>query len=278
MWAEILLLSAAGATAAYVVDPQFKSAVNTAIASVTGAPSTSTSAQQQQQSASNNASNIGAGWQQIMADLSQLFANQRQLQQEYGTSPSQQPALNITYPSNTGSSSNSSNTDAILSYLEQEQAAALAQQQAYEQQQAAEAAAQQQAAQQAYEQQQAAAQTAAQQNYEVQNAGGSSGNPGSGSIFNSQGGLATSNPAVYGSPTTSGSSSGGSSGFSVSAAEAAGYTVTPSSSAPGGYVLSSGGQQLNIYGNPISSSSTPVTSSSSTPVTHSSLPPGYVTW
>ena len=65
------------------------------------------------------------------------------------------------------------------------------------------------------------------------------------------------------------------SGFSVAAAQAAGYKVTPSSSAPGGYILSTGGQQLNIYGNPISSSSTPITGTASLPAGYST--PGSTT-
>ncbi|MEM3216027.1 MAG: hypothetical protein QXS17_03875, partial [Candidatus Micrarchaeaceae archaeon] len=42
--------------------------------------------------------------------------------------------------------------------------------------------------------------------------------------------------------------------FSVSQAEQAGYTVMPYPTAPGGYILLRGGQQYNIYGNPIPAS------------------------
>jgi hypothetical protein len=291
MWTEILLLSAAGATAAYVVDPQFKNAVNTAIASATGAPSTSQSSQPQ--SASTNTSNIGAGWQQIMSDLSQIFQNQQQLQQEYSNpSASTRPALNITYPSNGGASgSNANNTNSILSYLAQEQAAAYAQQQALAQQQAAAAAQQQQAA--AAAQQQAASNSfftstpLANSGYTAQ--GTTTTNPSTGTTettgylfgntpvgfytnaagqnsgFFSPASLSSTAPISSSNSGTPSSSSN--SGFSVAAAQAAGYTVTPSASAPGGYVLSTGGNQLNIYGNPISSS-TPITG-------NSSLPAGY---
>ena len=294
MWTEILLLGAVGTTAAYVVDPQFKNAVNTAIASATGAPSASTSQASQPQSTSTNASNIGAGWQQIMSDLSQIFKNQQQLQQEYSNpSASTRPALNITYPSNgNASGSNANNTNSILSYLAQEQAAAYAQQQALAQQQAAaQASAQQQAA---AAQQQAAANSfftstpSATSGYTAQ--GTTTTNPSTGTTettgylfgntpigydtnsagqrtsgFFSPASLSSTAPISSSNSGTPASSSN--SGFSVAAAQAAGYTVTPSASAPGGYVLSTGGNQLNIYGNPISSS-TPITG-------NSSLPAGY---
>ncbi|MEM3264922.1 MAG: hypothetical protein QXH07_03095 [Thermoplasmata archaeon] len=51
---------------------------------------------------------------------------------------------------------------------------------------------------------------------------------------------------------SSASTSSSSNQFSVSAAKAAGYTVYASSNAPGGYVLMTGGNYYDIYGNPIS--------------------------
>lgn len=107
MLQEILLLTAIGAGTAYVVDPQFKNAVNTAIASTTGATNSQTA-----QSTSTNASNSGAGWQQIINDLSQIFHNQTQLQSELstaGSSGNSPPPINIVYP-NSQNPANNSNT------------------------------------------------------------------------------------------------------------------------------------------------------------------------
>ena len=112
MITELLLLGAVGAGTAYAVDPQFRDTVNTAIAGITGAPSTST-----QQSVSTNASNTGAGWQEVMNALSQLFQNQELLQKSIGSNSGsggvvQPPPITINYPQNpptqTGTSQNPS--------------------------------------------------------------------------------------------------------------------------------------------------------------------------
>ena len=300
MIAELLGIAAIGAGAAYAIDPQFRNDVNTAIASATGAASTSTS---QPQSTSTTASNIGAGWQQITADLAQLFQNQQQLQGELSTSSTQPPPVNITYPSNSSGSNSTSAADALLSayltYLEgQGQGTGNPTGNPFP----------------TPEQPPPAATTgpaAILSPYITQTPASGSGYTTPGAITKNPSGGATVTGYLFGtmpigysvnsagqttgfySPLSlasnlnggsSGSSSSGSSnsggstgyyspigssgglnngkispvqpsnsasGFSVAAAKAAGYTVTPNEFAPGGYVLSSGGQQLNIYGNPI---------------------------
>ncbi|MEM3264668.1 MAG: hypothetical protein QXH07_01810 [Thermoplasmata archaeon] len=59
-------------------------------------------------------------------------------------------------------------------------------------------------------------------------------------------------PASTANNTNSTTNSASSSQFSVSLAKQAGYTVYASSNAPGGYVLMTGGNYYDIYGNPIS--------------------------
>ena len=108
MIGELLLLGAVGAGTAYAVDPQFRNSVNSAISGITGASSTST-----QQSVSTNTSNTGAGWQQIMDAISQLFQNQQTLYNMQNSGSSgviQPPPINITYPSNSSGNTQPSST------------------------------------------------------------------------------------------------------------------------------------------------------------------------
>ena len=131
MLKEIAIISVLGTAAAYVLDPQIQADVNHVIAGIVS-PTATTSTQNQQ--TNNSGSGIGnSAAQQILSDLSQLFSNQQQLQNEISSTSTTPPPVNITYPSPTSNSNNNQNQNLINSLLAQQAAQAAAQQAAAQQ-------------------------------------------------------------------------------------------------------------------------------------------------
>ena len=128
MIGELLLISAVAAGGAYALDPQVRNDVNDAIATgIKAITSGSQSTSNQPQSVSTTAANIGAGWQTVLNDLTQLFNNQKQLQQQIAAAQAANantpPAVNINYPSPTAAGSSNSGLQSILAYLLNQQLA-----------------------------------------------------------------------------------------------------------------------------------------------------------
>ena len=128
MIGELLLISAVAAGGAYALDPQIRNDVNDAIATgIKAIASGSQSTSNQPQSISTTAANIGAGWQTVLNDLTQLFNNQKQLQQQIAAAQAANantpPVVNINYPSSTSAGSSNSGLQSILAYLLNQQLA-----------------------------------------------------------------------------------------------------------------------------------------------------------
>ena len=262
---ELLLLAAIGTGGAYAVDSQFRTTVNDAIATAIGAPSTTTSAQNNPNtsaqnnpntSAQNNNQGSGIGWAQLQQYFAQLFSNQQQLQSEINATGTTPPPVSINYPSN-NSGSGSTGVSAYLAYL-------------LEQQQAAAAAAANGSSTTSSSSSSSGSSTSSGSGGSYIPPATSSGliNPLNGQTIDAPTGSYITGSTLYTTGNMSPLSASGlnvlpasssaststpttTSSFNPAAALAAGYTVVPDTSAAGGYILKSGAQTLNIYGNPI---------------------------